>query len=169
MRTRGFLTSRVTGEKEVRSLRRMLNLTTASLSEKSGTSAEEVFDDLGKRADELPKHILVIDDEEGIRKLLKGSLEEYRVTDANDGEEALNHIRAERPDPIVTDIKMPNMDGLGLANQLLKEYPSIPIIALSGNVEEDEVKGHNFVSFMEKPMRIKAFKEMIEAALQRDI
>ena len=97
----------------------MLNLATASLSEKSGTSSEEVFDDLGKRADELPKHILVIDDEEGIRKLLKGSLEEYRVTDANDGEEALNHIRAERPDPIVTDIKMPDMDGLGLANQLL--------------------------------------------------
>ena len=90
-------------------------------------------------------HILVVDDEEGIRKLLKESLEEYRVTDASDGEEALNHIRAERPDLIVTDIKMPNMDGLGLANQLLKDYPHIPIIALSGNVEEDEVKGHNFV------------------------
>ena len=34
-------------------------------------------------------HILVVDDEEGIRKLLKVSLEEYRVTDASDGEEAL--------------------------------------------------------------------------------
>ena len=169
VRTRGFLTSRVTEEKEVRCLRRMLNLAVASLAEKSGTSSEEVFDDLGKRADELPMHILVVDDEEGIRKLLKGSLEEYRVTDASDGEEALNQIQAERPDLIVTDIKMPNMDGLGLANQLLKDYPYIPIIALSGNVEEEEVKGHNFVGFMEKPMRIEAFKEMIEAALQRDL
>jgi len=169
VRTRGYLSNRVMGEKEVRSLRRMLNLAVASLAEKSGISSEEVFDDLGKRADELPMHILVVDDEEEIRKLLKVSLEEYRVTDASDGEEALNHIRAERPDLIVTDIKMPNMDGLGLANQLLKDYPHIPIIALSGNVEEDEVKGHNFVGFMEKPMRIDAFKEMIEAALQRDL
>ena len=61
------------------------------------------------------------------------------------------------------------MDGLGLANQLLKDYPHIPIIALSGNIEEQELKGHNFVGFMEKPMDMESFREMIEVALQRDV
>ena len=89
------------------------------------------------------------------------------MTDAGDGKEALNYIRAERPYLKVIDIKMPNIDGLSLANQLLKDYPHIPIIALSGNIEEQELKGHNFVGFMEKPMNMEAFKEMIEVALER--
>ena len=91
------------------------------------------------------------------------------MTDAGDGKEALNYIRAERPDLKVIDIKMPNMDGLGLANQLLKDYPHIPIIALSGNIEEQELKGHNSVGFMDKPINMQAFKEMIGVALQRDV
>ena len=112
VRTRGFLASRVTGEKEVRSLRRMLNLAVASLAEKVGQAQKKYLMIWAREPMNCPC-ILVVDDEEGIRKLLKESLEEYRVTDASDGEEALNHIRAERPDLIVTDIKMPNMDGLG--------------------------------------------------------
>lgn len=168
IRTRDFMVGRVTGEKEVRSLRRMLNLAVASLAEKDGRSSEDVFDELNNRADEEPMHILVVDDEEGIRNLLTHALSAYRVNSVSDGKEALDSIRTERPDLIVTDIKMPNIDGLSLANQLLKDYPHIPIIALSGHIEEEDVRGHNFVGFMEKPMRIEELLEMVEVALQSE-
>ncbi len=169
VRTRDYMVSRVTGEKEVRSLRRMLNLAVVSLAEKDGRSSEDIFDDLSSRASEEPMHILVVDDDEGIRSVLTNALSEYRVTDASDGKEALDSIRAERPDLIVTDIMMPNMDGMGLANQLLKDYPHIPIIALSGNVEAEDVKGHNFVGFLEKPMQMATLLEMVEEALKSEV
>lgn len=169
VRTRDYMVSRVTGEKEVRSLRRMLNLAVASLAEKDGCSSEEVFNDLSSRSEGEPMHVLVVDDDEGIRNLLINALSEYRVTDASDGKEALDSIRAERPDLIVTDIRMPNIDGMDLANQLLKDYPHIPIIALSGNVEAEDVKGHNFVGFLEKPMQIAELLDMVEEALQGEV
>lgn len=168
VRTRDFLVSRVTGEKEVRSLRRMLNLAVAQLAEKGGQSSEEVFAELGQKAEEFPMHVLVVDDDEAIRKLLIEALIDYRITEAGDGNEALDAIRAERPDLILSDIKMPNVDGLSLANQLLKEYPHIPIIALSGNIEAEDVRGHNFVGFMEKPIRLEVLREMIEEVLRRE-
>ena len=69
----------------------------------------------------------------------------------------------------IIHIKMPNMDGMGLANQLLKDYPYIPIIALSGNVEAEDVKGHNFVGFLEKPMQMATLLEMVEEALKSEV
>ena len=88
---------------------------------------------------------------------------------AGDGEEALVCIRAQRPDLVIADIKMPRMDGFALADQLRREFPDLPVVALSGYIDANEIEGHNFVGFLEKPMRLDEFRNMIAGALAREI
>ncbi|MDR2743560.1 MAG: response regulator [Treponema sp.] len=85
------------------------------------------------------RKIVVIDDDchvvEGLKKFIKQSgLEVKYAGDAVDGRDALNLIRFEKPDIILTDIMMPVMDGLEIIEELKKEgYPG-EIIILSGSV-----------------------------------
>jgi len=60
-----------------------------------------------------PKHILVVDDEPGIRLLVRKLLEPagHRVSEAGDGQAALSLVKADRPDAILLDVRMPGMSG----------------------------------------------------------
>ncbi|MGD8413092.1 MAG: response regulator [Candidatus Latescibacterota bacterium] len=80
------------------------------------------------------KHILVVDDDESIRNLLRTILERegYAVTSAADGKEATRMFRRNQPDLIITDIIMPEQEGLRTISNLRKEHPDIGIIAISG-------------------------------------
>lgn len=80
------------------------------------------------------KKILVIDDDPSIRDMLQEVLgdEGYSVMAASDGLEALRMVKQSKPDLIVTDIIMPEQDGVGVMLQLSKEHPEIKIIAISG-------------------------------------
>jgi CheY-like chemotaxis protein len=62
------------------------------------------------------EHILLVDDEDGMRRLLSRVLskEGYETTAVSNGAEALRHVANDRFDLVVTDIKMPEMDGLAL-------------------------------------------------------
>jgi CheY-like chemotaxis protein len=76
----------------------------------------------------------MVDDEAGIRKLFKKHFESkgYQVTEAADGKEALARYRANPPDLLVTDIVMPEKEGIGLIMDLRKEFPDLKFIAISG-------------------------------------
>lgn len=78
--------------------------------------------------------ILVADDEESIRSLLRHILEcaGYEVVDAENGQVALEKCREQRPDLVLTDIVMPEMEGIGFMLQLRREYPGLKVIAMSG-------------------------------------
>ncbi len=87
--------------------------------------------------------ILVVDDDEGIRSLLKQELAEagYTVNEATNGKEAITSIRANRPDLVILDVMMPEMNGFDVA-AILKNDPQtmeIPIIILS--VVQDKSRG----------------------------
>ncbi len=89
------------------------------------------------------ERILIIDDAEGVRKLLQRSLaqEGFRVSCADSGESGLETAGRELPDLIVLDLMLPGIDGLAVCRQL-KEEPrtaSIPIIMLTGRDEESDV------------------------------
>ena len=83
------------------------------------------------------RRILVVDDEPQITRVLRTSLsgQGYDIRTANDGETALGIMKTWTPDLVITDLSMPNMDGLELCRQLRKAT-QIPIIVLSVRGEE---------------------------------
>ncbi len=78
--------------------------------------------------------ILIIDDEPQIRSMLKLMLERdgYEVVEAPDGVEGIRVYRQNPADLIITDLIMPNKDGIGMIIDLKKEFPEVKIIAMSG-------------------------------------
>ena len=88
-------------------------------------------------------HILIVDDDESIRSLLHQELGDagYQIEEAGNGKEALERVKANRPDLIILDIMMPEMNGFDVA-AILKNDPhtmDIPIIVLS--VLQDKARG----------------------------
>ena len=81
--------------------------------------------------------ILLVDDEEEVRKgiLRKMDWEKlgFQVAgDAENGEEALEKIEQLKPDVVMTDIRMPYMDGLTLTSRIRQKYPSMKVLIFSG-------------------------------------
>ena len=78
--------------------------------------------------------ILIIDDEPQIRSMLKLMLERdgYEVVEAQDGVAGIKVYRQNPADLIITDLIMPNKDGIGMIIDLKKEFPQVKIIAMSG-------------------------------------
>ena len=90
--------------------------------------------------------ILVVDDEEHIRKILKFKLEKhgYSVITAENGEIALQIIRRESPDLIILDLMMPKMDGFEVCKRIRRNFQTaqIPIIMLTAKSDmADKIKG----------------------------
>ncbi len=88
---------------------------------------------------EPPKYtILVVDDEELVRKMVVTFLSKlgHSCLTAIDGVDALGKMKGNKIDAVVTDIKMPNMDGMGLISEVLTKYPGIPIMVMTAFEEE---------------------------------
>jgi len=78
--------------------------------------------------------ILIIDDEPQIRSMLTLMLarEGYEIVEASDGVAGIKIYRQNPADLIITDLIMPNKDGIGMILDLKKEFPDVKIIAMSG-------------------------------------
>ena len=85
--------------------------------------------------------ILIIDDEETIRALLRSALqaEEYEVTEAVNGRQGLALYRQRPVDLVITDIVMPELNGLDMLLELTREFLDAKVIAISGAGEEKNV------------------------------
>jgi DNA-binding NtrC family response regulator len=79
-------------------------------------------------------HILIVDDEPLIRRSLSEllSLDGYSVSSAGDGLEALDLLRTYSADIVISDMKMPKMDGIQLLREIKKNYPGIQVIMITG-------------------------------------
>ena len=80
--------------------------------------------------------VLLVEDEVGTRNLLRiiVNWEEFHmkiIGEAQNGREALFRIQEEIPDLVVTDIKMPIMDGISLAEEIMKKYPQVKVIIVT--------------------------------------
>jgi PAS domain S-box-containing protein len=101
--------------------------------------------------------VLIVDDEEFIRDTAQQTLESagYRAIVAADGEEALDLMEdySDAVDVVITDLRMPNMNGHELIEALHEQYPSLPIIAASGasDSEADEPVESGARKFLPKP------------------
>ncbi|HLF94011.1 MAG TPA: response regulator [Planctomycetota bacterium] len=118
--------------------------------------------------------ILVVDDDEACVLMVSAGLRKlgYEVAAATDGWDGLAQARAQKPELILLDVKMPQMDGwtfLGfLRNQ--KEFEKVPVIFLTGRTsEEDRKKGLGLGAddYLAKPVDLDRLKTCIEASLER--
>ena len=117
------------------------------------------------------KHILVVDDEPQITRVLRTSLSShgYDIRVANDGETALEIMKDWSPDLVITDLMMPNMDGLELCRRL-RARTQIPIIILSVRGEErTKVKALDAGAddYVTKPFGIEELLARVRANLRR--
>ena len=117
--------------------------------------------------------ILVVEDEHTLRRLLEYRLSKlYRVRTAANGEEALERVKEELPDLVVSDIMMPRMDGFALQAELQKsrETRAIPFIFLTAKADEQSrLKGRRtgVDDYITKPFDIDALLTRIERLLER--
>jgi signal transduction histidine kinase len=114
------------------------------------------------------KDVLLVDDEEGIRKVLGIYLEDagYRVHKAASGQEALSIFSTVQPKIVLTDIKMPGMDGIELLQQLKRLNPDAEIIMITGHGDIDlaiRSLKYEATDFITKPIH----PEVLEIALKR--
>ncbi len=102
--------------------------------------ARKVREVLGNRSSE--KTILVVDDERGIRKLLHEILESagYEVLEAANGKEAMRVVKNHEVDVVLTDIVMPEQEGIETVRALRTEYPQIRVIVMSGAFDGQYLK-----------------------------
>lgn len=103
--------------------------------------------------------VLVVDDEAAIRDLLTKTLTmaEYDVETAHDGRAALGLIQTTRFDLIVTDLKMPGMDGLTLIHEARRLAPTLPVIIITAySTESSAIEAVNLgvAGYLTKPFRI---------------
>jgi signal transduction histidine kinase len=116
----------------------------------------------------MKEPILLVDDESGIRKVLGIALEDsgYAVYPAATGQEALDIFREIKPQIVITDIKMPGMDGLDLLKTIKQEAPETEVIMVTGHGDmELAIKSlkHDATDFITKPIN----DEVLEFALKR--
>lgn len=119
----------------------------------------------------MTKTILVVDDEERITDLLRSYLEQaaYRVLTAGNGRSGLELARADKPDLIVLDLMMPEMDGVECL-RLLRAEQTTPVILLTARVEdEDKVLGLELGAddYVTKPFSPRVLLARIRAVMRR--
>lgn len=116
----------------------------------------------------MGEKVLLVDDEDAIREILGLSIADlgYEVQTAANGEEALEAVQAFSPSIVLTDIKMPGMDGIELLRRIKKLCPDIEVIMISGHGDMDLVVKSlqsEALDFITKPIR----DELLVSALKR--
>ena len=112
--------------------------------------------------------ILLVDDEAGIRKVLGISLQDsgFDVHTAENGKEALRLFKKIAPPIVLTDIKMPDMDGIELLRRIKKENADVEVIMFTGHGDMDlAIKSlkYDATDFVTKPIN----EEVLDIALKK--
>jgi CheY-like chemotaxis protein len=116
------------------------------------------------------RKVLVVDDDPVISKSFNRVLagKGYIVVSAENGQEALNKVAKEQYDAVFTDIRMPGMDGIEVAEQLRAKQPWIPVVIITGyGSAENEARAHaaGVSGFLHKPLSPEMIQQSVEAAV----
>jgi two-component system nitrogen regulation response regulator GlnG len=113
----------------------------------------------------------VIDDEESIREICKSALEDsFLIETFSNGSEALLALNSDKPDLIITDIKMPGLSGLDLLQKVSEKYPGLPTIVITAHSDIDNAlsayKGGAF-EYLPKPFDVDKIRSLALKALNQ--
>ncbi len=114
------------------------------------------------------KKVLIVDDEEtltwSMAKSLSKDKDKYEVLVANNGKEALNQLKKHEIDLVISDIRMPDINGLDLLVRVKKEYPKVKFIVMTayGSSEvQKEANRRGSIFYIEKPFEINDIRKII--------
>jgi len=115
--------------------------------------------------------ILIVDDNPEILKMLQSRLESegYAVINASDGHEALKKISLEKPDLVLLDIFIPEMDGIDILKILREENPQLPVIIITAFPSEETrriAEEYKVFAYFKKPFQFEELRETIEESLK---
>ena len=118
---------------------------------------------------EQKKPILVVDDEEIIRDFLSEVLEDYEVTVASDGDEAIDKLKQNHYDLVITDLRMPRVSGEEVVRAAQSIDPNLKVIVISGysslyTVSQSVANGA--CAFLSKPFSINELLQTVDSAIE---
>jgi DNA-binding NtrC family response regulator len=118
-----------------------------------------------------PKRILIVDDELLIRDLLYDFFLErgWGVSVADGGQAAIDYLKNQEFDVVLTDLKMPDMDGMDLTGRIKNLYPSVPVIIMTGYPSLDsalEALRHKVDDYIIKPFNINQLFKTIQKTVE---
>ena len=123
----------------------------------------------------MKKRILIVDDEEPVLFVLKNSLvkhrKDYEVVTVSNGQLALEHIQLRPFDLIITDYRMPDMNGLEFMQAVKGTHPDARIILMTAygtEALEREVNKLDAFRYLTKPLDINMFRQIVADALQKE-
>ena len=113
--------------------------------------------------------ILIVDDDQHIRRLYKEELEEdgYEVVVASSGTEAMEAFEREDPDLVTLDILMPDVDGIKILRQMKEKKPRIPIIMSTAYDYRDDFAVWASEAYVVKSAELTELKETIKKLLSK--
>lgn len=112
--------------------------------------------------------ILVVDDDATLLSLLVDTLAAigYKAVGVSSGFDALETLRQEQFDLLITDIKMPGMDGIALSKKVRRHHPDLPILFVTGVASPEIIGRASPDGFLAKPFRINHIEDLIENTLR---
>ncbi len=115
--------------------------------------------------------ILIVDDELNMRLVLAAMLkrEGYEVASAADGEDALHILKSGPVAAVVTDLKMPRIDGMELLNRMNREYPDVPVIIMTAHgtvATAVEALKKGALDYITKPFELEEMKSVVAKAIK---
>ena len=115
----------------------------------------------------------IVDDEESIRTICKSALEEnFKIETFSNGSEALLALNSEKPDLIITDIKMPGLTGIDLLKIVAEKYPDLPTIVMTDHADIDNAlsayKGGAF-EYLSKPFDVDTIRTLALKAIRTSV
>lgn len=116
--------------------------------------------------------ILVVDDELNLTELISLALryEQFEVAAAHTGREALDGMRSFRPDLVVLDVMLPDIDGFEVARRMAAEWPAVPVLFLTArDTTDDKIRGLTIGGddYMTKPFSLEELIARVRTVLRR--
>lgn len=118
------------------------------------------------------KNVLVVEDEEVIQNLCRRVMTRLglRVRTVGTVREGLESIQNELPDLLVTDLRLPDGDGIDTVKAFRKKSPQGPVIIMSGSITPEErlkkAEGLNVLEYVSKPFELDVFESAVKKAIE---
>ena len=123
----------------------------------------------------MKKKILIVDDDwemRSIEKTIIADIDDFEVIEASNGKEAVDLLRYKAVDLLITDVCMPEMNGIELVEKLRGSGFSIPIVVISGTLDaytRNILRTHKQIQFIEKPFSMERLSNVVENLINWDV